>query len=379
MKKKINILIFTSYLGSGGAEKHVVRLVNHLDYSLFNVELILPKKSGSYEAELSREVKVTKVGLPLGRLSSTLMRLTCLFPLSYIIQKRKPDILFSVMDIHNLIAVQAVKYARHRPHLVLGIQNSITDLYQNSGWMGQQILRRIPTYYNKADKIVALSHGVADNLLSLSPELADKVTVIYNCGYDDFLMKQLGEQRIDRPNPDIPLLVACGRLEPQKGYPYLLKALALVLKEQDCHLWVIGQGREREMLQNMAQQLGISEHIEFLGFKSNPYSYIAAADLFVLSSLHEGFGNVIVEAMVCGTAVVSTDCPHGPNEIIVHNHNGFLTAPADEKQLAEAIISVLKDKALQKQFSQQAEKSATQYHAQQIANEYQDLFLNVCN
>ena len=372
--KKIKLLVFTSYLGSGGAEKHVVRLVNHLNPKRFSVEVVVPNKQGAYEEELLPHVRLTKIGLPLGSISSTLMRLSGLPQLIALIRSRRPDVLFSVMDIHNLIALEAVRWVRHRPRLVLGVQNSVTDLYGSTGRMGRLIMKGIIRHYPRADHIVALSQGVADDLLSLIPTTRQKMSVIYNCGYDDFLLDKLLEHQIEKTEPTLPLLVACGRLEHQKGYPYLLRAFALVLKQRDSRLWIVGQGTERKRLEEMTEQLGISESVKFLGFQTNPYPYMAAADVFVLSSLHEGFGNVLVEAMACGVPVVSTDCPHGPNEIVTHQENGLLVPPANESQLAQAIISALGSQPLREQFVQQGRATAHSFHAREIASQYEQLF-----
>jgi glycosyltransferase involved in cell wall biosynthesis len=117
--------------------------------------------------------------------------------------------------------------------------------------------------------------------------------------------------------------------------------------------------------------------VRLLGFQQNPFKYMAAADLFVLSSRFEGFGNVIVEAMACGVPVVATDCPFGPGEIIKDGRNGMLVAPDSTSALAEGILRVLMDKELKKRLAISGATRALDFDAKVIARAYEELFLHV--
>ena len=132
------------------------------------------------------------------------------------------------------------------------------------------------------------------------------------------------------------MLLSVGRLEPEKGFETLLEAFQLVRKKRIVKLVVLGSGRLRDRLLLLAQKLGISNDVELLGFVSNPYPYMRHASLFVLASKREGFGNVIVEALACGTRVVSTNCP-GPVELLEGGKLGRLVPVGDSRALAEAI------------------------------------------
>lgn len=113
-----------------------------------------------------------------------------------------------------------------------------------------------------------------------------------------------------------PLIIAVGRLYLQKDYSTLIRALTELRKQRPSHLLILGEGNERESLERLIHDLNLEEDVVLAGFVNNPLAYMNRASLFVLSSKSEGFGNVLVEAMACGTPVVSTDCPSGPTEIL---------------------------------------------------------------
>jgi len=131
-------------------------------------------------------------------------------------------------------------------------------------------------------------------------------------------------------------LLAVGKLKYQKGFDLLLQSLAL-LKGLDFHLTILGHGPEEENLKSIALELGLGGDVTFAGFVQNPYPYMSQADLFVLSSRFEGFPNVVLESMACGTPVVAFECPGGINEIIVDGVNGYKVPPGDTVALSEAI------------------------------------------
>ncbi len=139
-------------------------------------------------------------------------------------------------------------------------------------------------------------------------------------------------------------------------------------------LVILGDGGKRSNLEKLARQLGIERQVTFLGFQTNPFKYLARSDIFVLSSLWEGFALVIVEAMACGIPVISTRCPSGPDEIITDGVNGLLVPVADETALAEAILRLLKDKKLAVKLAQAGTKRAEDFAITKIIKQYEAIF-----
>jgi glycosyltransferase involved in cell wall biosynthesis len=137
-----------------------------------------------------------------------------------------------------------------------------------------------------------------------------------------------------------PQLIAIGNLKQEKDFPLLLEAFAKVRQQVNARLLILGEGQERNRLEGRRAKLGLDAFVDMPGFVANPYAYLARADLFLLSSASEGFGNVVVEALACGTPIVSTDCS-GPREILADGRHGRLVAVGDPHEFASAILAAL--------------------------------------
>jgi glycosyltransferase involved in cell wall biosynthesis len=201
--------------------------------------------------------------------------------------------------------------------------------------------------YPWADLIVAVSHGVAKDLAALG--VRRPATVIYN-GLDLAEVARLAAADPMHPWLDPgapPVILAAGRLAPQKDYPTLLRAFHLVRAQRPCRLVILGDGPLWPELRQMARELpSIGTYrpaldIAFAGHAHNPFAYMARASCFVLSSAWEGFGLVLAEALSCGCPVVSTDCRSGPREILDGGRYGRLAPVGDVEALAEAIEATL--------------------------------------
>jgi len=373
--KKLRILFFTSALATGGAEMHMLRVINHLDREQFEPLLAVVRSGGSYESALRDDVKIHVVGLT--KKSSTLGMASVTRPLRRLIEAERPDVICSFLDHASTMALLTARRLSYQPKLVLGVQNPPSIQYRRTrSMLSRLMLASIVRLYPRADKIVALTRGVGQDIVSLSPRCAPLIEVIHNAGMDERVLQGAAESL---PTNDIPrpLLVACGRLTEQKGYPYLLEAYKQVREKIPAHLWILGQGHLREEIEATIQREGWQDCVRLLGFQGNPYQYMAAADIFVLSSIYEGFGNVIVEAMASGAPIVSTDCPYGPGEIIENGKNGLLVPTADPDSLAAAILKVLSDAELKQRLASNGRLRAQDFSADTIAAAYGDLFQRV--
>jgi len=376
---QLHILFYTSTLGGGGAEKHLLRVVNHLDRKKFRVSLALIKPSGEFEPAVADDVK--KYFLTANSTgSSTIGMLKSIRPLRRIIERERPDLVFSVIELANFANIYASTRVTPPPKVVIGVQTPPSIAYRQSLHpIARLMLRLIPRVYPRADSVVALSKGVAADLVSIAACTTGRVSVIHNAGVEADLREKLQDRLLADDLPQRPLLVACGRLKALKGFDYLLDALVEVRKTIPASLWIIGEGEQRAALETKIKRLRLGDAVKLLGFQQNPFKYMAAADLFVLSSLYEGFGNVIVEAMACGVPVVATDCPYGPGEIIEDGKNGILAPPANALALAAAILRVLKDESMREKLSFEGRDRANDFDAQTIADAYGELFLKVVN
>lgn len=196
------------------------------------------------------------------------------------------------------------------------------------GWLRHKVM--IPYFYNRADLLITLCQGIKTELQS-HYELKTSIKVIYNA-YDRDLIQSKINEPIDEKELaifDKPVLVSHGRLAIEKGYDHLIDVFSEVHKKIDCRLLLIGDGCEKKNLQDQCGKLNLdfqelngastvlsNTSVVFLGYKQNPYKYLSKSKFFLFSSIHEGFGNSIVEAMSCGLPIIASDCAYGPREIL---------------------------------------------------------------
>lgn len=366
---KLRILFYVAALNGGGAERHLVRIINDLDRGQFEPVLVLARSGGAYDGSVRCDVP------------TAVLEKTGVFPICWnlrsVIHQHQPHVVFSLLDPSNIHCLLASRGLARRPRLIVGVQDTPSLAYRGPWWSRKRLLRTLMSaLYPFADCVVASSAAVRADLRSLSPAVAENCRVIYNAGYDPEVLRGAAEACSDIP-ANVPLMVACGRLTEQKGFSYLLDALAIVRRTIPAHLCLVGEGPDRRALQCRVSSLQLHNAVHLVGFQSNPFRFMAAADVFVLSSLWEGFGNVIVEAMACGTPVVATNCRSGPDEIIRHGVHGLLVPPRDPQALAEALKRLLTDDRLRRRLAENGMRRARDFSDSMITRRYEQLFLDV--
>jgi glycosyltransferase involved in cell wall biosynthesis len=203
-------------------------------------------------------------------------------------------------------------------------------------WMAKRV-------YPWADAIIAVSGGVADDLVRLTDIPRERITTIYNPVLTPELLAGASE-----PPPhawlaarDVPVVLGVGKLKIQKDFATLIRAFARLRTARAAKLVILGDGALRGDLERLARELGLAADVALPGYDPNPWAWMAHASVFVLSSAWEGLPGVLIEAMACGCPVVSTDCPSGPAEILEQGAYGPLVPVRDDAALAAAILSVL--------------------------------------
>jgi glycosyltransferase involved in cell wall biosynthesis len=229
----------------------------------------------------------------------------------------------------------------------------------------------IKRLYPKATQISAISYGVKESLLSFG--ICDsKIKVIYNPQPIKKIRKLATEAPAVELCPDRKSIITVGRLVDEKDHVTLIRAFEKVRKRIKSRLYIIGDGPNREKLESLAESLDVADDVIFLGWQSNPFAILKQAELFILSSHFEGFGNVIVEAMVCGLPIVSTDCPSGPSEILKDGKAGLLVPVKDSDSLANAITKLLTDQQAYEEYSRKSLNRVNDFDVSLIAKEYLD-------
>jgi glycosyltransferase involved in cell wall biosynthesis len=283
-----------------------------------------------------------------------------------------PEVGVSVLDGQSRLALFAQLVAhlrRHRPRVVLAgghkadmlaararlIPGLRFDLWawlhhhlssEMAGWPEGKRRRRVRAWRSvirRAKGVITVSQGLADDLIRVTGCPPQKVEAIYNPIIHSGLRSRLEETPAHPWLTDggPPVILGVGRLTAQKDFATLIGAFALVRKRRPSRLLIIGEGEERARLLDLVSLLGLRDSVDLAGFEPNPLPYMRASRLLAMSSTWEGFGNVLVEALYCGTPVVSTDCPHGPREVLAGGEYGRLVPVCDQEALAMAILDTL--------------------------------------
>jgi glycosyltransferase involved in cell wall biosynthesis len=228
--------------------------------------------------------------------------------------------------------------------------------------------------YAATDLVISSSRGVAQDLTAQFGVDPSRVRVIPNPVDVDAVQASAAEplEAAHQERWQRPVIVAAGRLADAKNYPLLIEALALVRARVPATLFVLGQGERADDLRRFAAERGLGDVIVWCGFQSNPWKYMARADVFALTSRYEGFGNVLVEAMACGAPVVATRSP-GTEDIVRDGVDGLLTRHTAEA-VAASITRLLSDSAERDRFRAAARESARRFATPAIAQSYQTVF-----
>lgn len=314
----------------------MVTLANGFAARGHRVDLVLARAEGPYLPEVASAVRV--VDLDKGRVLASFL------PLARYLRRERPDAMLSALNHANIIAILARKLARVPTRLVVSERNSLSGL--SGGGVGLVIRWLMRKLYPSADAVIAVSQGVALELVrefGLSP---DHVTAIPN-PVDIEALARLAQEHPQHPwfvADAPPVVLAAGRLVPQKDYPALLDAFAKLLAGRDVRLVILGEGPLRAELEVRTSALGLTGSVEFVGFQQNPFGWMAACKVFVLPSRFEGFPNSLVQAMACGARIVATDCPTGPSEILEGGKWGRLVPVGDAEALAFALGEALDER-----------------------------------
>lgn len=244
--------------------------------------------------------------------------------------------------------------------------------------------------YNRAERVTAVSNGVRDDLIHWGVD-SNKIVTIYNPLNIDKIIQD-SKEAVDSPlfETDIPILITAGRLVPVKGQWHLIRIFSEIRKKIVCKLVICGEGELLESLQKLVSDYNLQDDVVFLGWVPNPYKYYAKSTLFVLTSLSEGYGNVLVEAMTCGCPVISTNCKYGPAEILDNGHYGILSEPLDnryyetntpltpeENDMKEKILNLLNNKELLEKYSALGLERVQCYRRENAIKKYTDLIYEV--
>ncbi len=361
----MKIAIILPCLGGGGAERLHVSLANYWATLGHKVEFILMQKKGELVPLVLPEVSI--YDLKADRIRNIL------FPLVSRLKKIEVDITLTAMWPLTSISTIAWYLSGKSGGLFLSEHNHLSVSTGKGTALHAFFLKAtIRVTYSLATGIIAVSKGVKNDLCDIGNISKDRIRVIYNPAAtgiicQDITKKKKNELWVCKRDYNI---LSVGSLSDQKDHKVLIKSFALVSKEINANLVILGKGPLKRALMELIAQLNLQNKVHMPGFCLDPSPWFCSADLFVSTSKWEGFGNVIVESLECGTPVVSTDCLSGPSEILDNGRFGRLVPVGDEVLIAEAIVESCKEMHDKNKLMDRAKE----FSVQKISTEYLDYF-----
>ena len=328
-----DIAIFIRALEGGGAQRDAILLANALAPRVRGVNILTLQDQGRLRALVAENVAVTAVGADKLRSAVPALRRT--------LARIRPRVLLSSEAAANVAAFLAARSlpAAIRPRILLREVTSptiaaATDPYLQNR-LAYKVLRPV---FSRADRVLTLTAGARRDLIQDFHVPAERIAVMRaNAVLDPATEARLADAA-RQPGPREPgLVVSVGRLSPEKDQLVLVEAMARLDASRPTRLVLIGDGPLRPEIEQRITTLGLADRVTLAGHQSDPFAWLLQAELAVCSSRFEGFGNALVEAMACGTPVVSTDCPWGPREILEDGRWGALVPVGDAAALAVAI------------------------------------------
>ena len=227
----------------------------------------------------------------------------------------------------------------------------------------------------RVDRVIVPTRGVADEVKKTFHVPSQRIDIINN-PIPLAEIRALSQEEIhDLPfSDDLPIIINVARLDDQKNQSLLIRAFQKVQERVDANLAIIGTGPREDKLRRLVHDLNLGGKVHFLGWQDNPFKYMRKADLFVLSSNYEGFGNVIVEAMACGCPIITTNCPYGPLEILGDGEYGVLVPVGEEERLTTEIVRLLCNEELRQTLVKKGKQRASKFDAEMIADQYARVF-----
>lgn len=361
---KIKAFIFN--LSKGGAQGIFVNVVNHLFHSGKDIEVVSQHlRDAVYLEDLDSNINVVN-------LEVTSQKAVFSAVMNYV-RESDFDCAFVFGQELAVYLYLAKKLLRKKYMIVGRCLNTISKEYSLAdGWFRKYVTHTfVKLFYHRIDYLVAQSDGMAKDLVDNYSFQKEKICVINNPMSPRFEAQCIdGRHEVHRQN----YLLYVGRLESQKGLDLLLEAFRK-LADQSVELYLVGEGKLKEQLEALAKELGVEERVRFLPYTRDIIPYYVNAKATVLSSYYEGFPNVLVESIACGTPVVSFDTPSGPSDIIIEGENGFLVDYLNVEALRDGLQKVFS----REWDSMEIKKTALRYQNSRIMKAYQDFFIRIEN
>lgn len=367
MKK--NVLIVNNTLGEGGAEKVLVEILDKFDYNKYNVNLLLLKKDGVHFDKLNKNVNLRYIYPKLNIQNTFLKKVWNWF------EYRSMKHLYKFIYMVYVGFKNDVEIAFLEGDSTLFVSRSINKQSKKIAWVHTDLIKCRPTHVNEYDKevykyfddIICVSNSAKESFKKLYSNISCEPKVIYNL-IDVEKIKKMSDEKVDF-EINKPTIISVGRLVKLKRFDLLIKAHKIILDNGIDHdLLILGNGEEKENLQNLIDELKVNDSVKMLGFKHNPYPYIKKSSLFVLASEFEGLPLVVCEALSLGIPIIST-INGGGNELLADGEFGIIVNTDDLEALSEGIKEILVNKYKSEYFKNKSKDRVKVFDTDKVLKE----------
>lgn len=350
-QKKIKILYLTTSSNIGGVEQIILALVKDINRDQFHIEMCTLSPKGALHEELD---KLNVKNYSLGIIKKKWIYIPIAFYRLYrLLRKENYDILNTWLFHASIMGVIVTKFVKIS---CIVESRQYADFMYKYNLKLKQVLDKISSH--GVGHIIACSDAAKETLINYERVDPRKITVIYNgTSINKFRLQNIKQRQLIRDNlkvVDNIVLTFTAHLRPEKGHQYLLEAISKIKSQYpNIILLLIGEGVLRNELQEKTRQLNIEENVRFLGYRADIPDLLSATDIYVHSSVNEGFGIAIIEAMAVGLPVVATNVGGIP-EIVINGVNGILVSPENPQALADAIKDLIDNPDKRKRLAEKA-------------------------
>ena len=365
----MRVLFFIHDLGQGGAEKVLVNLVNHMDPGKFDISVLALFGGGVNEQFLAGHVHYRAVFPRMIPGNSHLMKLFSPSALHRLFVRGRYDVEIAYLEGPDARIISGGE-PNGTKRLAWIHSMQMTEKQVSASFRS---LREAEACYRRFDRIVAVAGTVRDQFLQVLPT-SPPVEILYNTN-DSYRIRQLAEEtpKDGQFSGKEICLVGIGKLVPVKGFDRLLRIVRRLTEEgYPVHLYLLGEGPERERLEAYVRDNNMVDSVSFLGYQTNPYCYVSRCDLYVCSSYSEGFSTAATEALIVGTPVCTTDVS-GMKEMLGKNNEYGIVTENSEEALYSGIKSLLDDPAQMAVYKERAINRGGQFSTEKTIQAVESL------
>jgi glycosyltransferase involved in cell wall biosynthesis len=372
--KRIKIIHWIQSMQGGGAERALVHHLHSFNKEEFDITLILTKKCGAY-------LKMLPDSITIISLEHYKWKVSKFINFILLVNRIRPDVVISHLFENNLYLLILNYFLKSGIQTFITAQNNLNRYLKNQfkhPVIRVALLKVFSLLVNRATGIIVVSEGIKMEYISTFKLSPTRIHVVYN-PTDLALIEERSRIKInERIHKN--QLIAVGRLNPQKGYFDLL-SIAKKLKDRgnDFHLKILGEGELQNDLKRTINQMRIDDVVELCGFKENPWAIIKASKVFLSTSHFEGFPLNLIEALSCGTPVISSDCDYGPREVIKNFKNGFLIPLGDNQGFVTKIEFLLNNELHYNEIKKNCSNSVRNFDRLTVIKGYERLIKDSVN